>query len=64
MEKNLKDFYTGVIWKDYKEQEIKDLIAQDKTVLYVPEEVYKQNIDVFTILIFSTSKKLEKLKIM
>jgi len=53
---NLRNFYTGQVWKNHSEEELRDLISKDMAVLYVPEDVYNQHEEIFAKLVFSTQK--------
>ena len=52
----MRNFYTGAVWKDRSEEELRALVDQDVAILFVPEEVYDQHFEIFSKLIYSTPK--------
>ena len=50
---NLKKFFTGRVWE---EQEGLPAEYKDLSVIFVPEDVYERNKEVFFRLIFNTKK--------
>ena len=52
LEKMVKAFFTGSVWKDLDTEE---LLAKDAVVLNIPEHVFDQHKDIFTVLIYSTN---------
>ena len=54
---NLKKFFTGKVWE---EQEGLPAEYKDLSVIFVPEDVYERNKEVFFRLIFNTKKDFQK----
>ena len=54
LEKMVKEFFTGTVWKDLDTEE---LVAKDAVILNIPEDVFEKHRDIFTVLIYSTNKQ-------